>query len=400
MHWWDEIVADRYVCALSFGFATLIVNPQAGSGDVSCDGRANRGGVDEAFSTIRAGAGNGSLVSEPNLSLKITAEATTDRYAILNRVFASFSTSALGVTAQISAVVIALYLSSKENDLGSSDLYIVASTQAAANTIDSSDYALRGSTSFGTATYASLTASAYNNITLNASGEAAISKTSVTKLALLLGFDFLNVAPTWADSLSTDFVFNAADNASNKPKLTITYTVPTLATEITDATDATEIEVTTAVAHGLSTGQAVYIYGVLGNTCANGFWTIRVTSTTKFKLIRSVGCGTYTGGGKIRAPAPERVNEGIISGATNASPIVITTSTDHNINTGDTVEIKGVRGNSAANGNWTATKVSNTTLSLDDSTGSGSYTSGGIFKGGFSPQVQSAMSIPSRLRGI
>lgn len=66
-----------------------------------------------------------------------------------------------------------------------------------------------------------------------------------------------------------------------------------------------------------------------------------------------------------------------ISGATNASPIVITTTTDHGYNTGDTILIDSVGGNTAADGRWTITKVSDTTFSLDDSTGNSAYTSGG-----------------------
>ena len=67
----------------------------------------------------------------------------------------------------------------------------------------------------------------------------------------------------------------------------------------------------------------------------------------------------------------------LISGATNASPIVITTSTAHFFATGDSVLITDVEGNTAANGLWRITKNSSTTFSLTGSTGSGAYTSGG-----------------------
>lgn len=71
-----------------------------------------------------------------------------------------------------------------------------------------------------------------------------------------------------------------------------------------------------------------------------------------------------------------------ITGATNASPIVITTSTVHGLLTGHQVYIASVGGNTAANNsltnlNWTITYVSTTTFSLDGSTGNSSYTSGG-----------------------
>lgn len=68
---------------------------------------------------------------------------------------------------------------------------------------------------------------------------------------------------------------------------------------ITGATNATPIEVSTASAHGLSTGNAASIAAVLGNTAANGGWTITVTASNKFTLNGSVGNGAYTGGGNV-----------------------------------------------------------------------------------------------------
>ncbi len=71
------------------------------------------------------------------------------------------------------------------------------------------------------------------------------------------------------------------------------------------------------------------------------------------------------------------VTEKTITGATNASPIVIT-ATAHGYATGDRLIISGVGGNTAANGVFTITNVSANTFSLNGSTGNGAYTSGGI----------------------
>lgn len=68
--------------------------------------------------------------------------------------------------------------------------------------------------------------------------------------------------------------------------------------------------------------------------------------------------------------------DGTITGATNASPIVITV-TNHGYQTGDQAAIIGVLGNTAANGNWTITVLTANTFSLNGSTGNGAYTSGG-----------------------
>lgn len=69
---------------------------------------------------------------------------------------------------------------------------------------------------------------------------------------------------------------------------------------------------------------------------------------------------------------------GNITGATNASPIVITSS-GHGLTTGTRVTVASVGGNTAANGDFTITEVSSSTFSLDSSTGNGAYTSGGTW---------------------
>lgn len=70
-----------------------------------------------------------------------------------------------------------------------------------------------------------------------------------------------------------------------------------------------------------------------------------------------------------------------IYGASNASPIVVTTTSAHNLTTGNSVTIAGCGGNTAANGTWTVTTLTSTTFSLNSSTGNGTYTSGGYFIG-------------------
>ena len=67
-----------------------------------------------------------------------------------------------------------------------------------------------------------------------------------------------------------------------------------------------------------------------------------------------------------------------VTGATNASPIVVT-STGHALDTGDAISISGVAGNTAANGTFTVTKVDANTFSLNGSTGNAAYTSGGTW---------------------
>lgn len=72
------------------------------------------------------------------------------------------------------------------------------------------------------------------------------------------------------------------------------------------------------------------------------------------------------------------LDSGSITGATNASPIVIT-SANHGLTTGARVTISGVGGNTAANTTAVITRVDANTFSLNGVAGSGAYTSGGTW---------------------
>lgn len=82
------------------------------------------------------------------------------------------------------------------------------------------------------------------------------------------------------------------------------FTPDTVASDssVSAATNANPIRITTSAAHGLRTGMHVRVYGVGGNTAANGVWRISVVSSTQFDLVLSVGNGTYTSGGTVTAP--------------------------------------------------------------------------------------------------
>lgn len=73
-----------------------------------------------------------------------------------------------------------------------------------------------------------------------------------------------------------------------------------------------------------------------------------------------------------------KMETGSITGATNASPIEIT-SAGHGLQTGNIVKITGVTGNTAANGTFVVTRTGANTFTLDGSTGNGAYVDGGTW---------------------
>ena len=86
-------------------------------------------------------------------------------------------------------------------------------------------------------------------------------------------------------------------------------------------------------------------------------------------------------------------NTQAITGATNAAPIVCTTSLAHGYSTGDVIVITNANGNTAANGVFKVTVTNSTTFSLDDSSGNGAWTSGGLISPIFCRTIKTASAL-------
>ena len=132
---------------------------------------------------------------------------------------------------------------------------------------------------------------------------------------------------------------------------------------ITAATNAAPIQITTDIAHNLTTGDWVHINGVPGNNAANGDWQVTIVGSDNFTLDGSVGNGGFvdakTGfwAAKIFA----------ISAVSNDSPVGLTTSMPHNLATNSRVLVKGITGSFSAkvNGRHYITSTGANTLDLE-----------------------------------
>jgi len=72
-----------------------------------------------------------------------------------------------------------------------------------------------------------------------------------------------------------------------------------------------------------------------------------------------------------------KLDTGTVTNASNATPIVITQAS-HGLQTGTSVTVSGVTGNTAANGTFSVIRVTADTYSLTGSSGNGAYASGGV----------------------
>jgi hypothetical protein len=88
------------------------------------------------------------------------------------------------------------------------------------------------------------------------------------------------------------------------------------------------------------------------------------------QAISAFGVELRLGDGVAHAPLA-------LSAATNATPIVITTTAPHGVTDVSYGTVAGVVGNTAANGSWVVERTSATQLKLRGSVGNGGYVSGG-----------------------
>lgn len=148
------------------------------------------------------------------------------RPTLIQRGFFLFDTSSLGDPDTVTATTLALYVTAVvNNDNDGNDFLTPVSASPASNTdLLVADYNDVGSTAYvATGTdIGSLTTSAYNTFTFNATGRDAVSKTGVSKFAMREGHDYANDPAAGTNTVTV----STADHTgtSQDPKLTVTYT--------------------------------------------------------------------------------------------------------------------------------------------------------------------------------
>jgi hypothetical protein len=233
-HAWDWLIADRWVSQLSFGLSilTLTSYPEAGAvGTLTSDRTVRRiPAAGESFSTLRNGIGTHSANSSPTAGVGLFSDLTTDIFLEMYREIQAFNFTSMGITPNVSAIVSIYGVSKVNTGLGTPDFHFAGATPADPASIVTADYTQVQRVSFGSVTYAAFTASAYNDVSLNASGIAAIQLNGVASFSWQLEWDITgSFTGTWVSNTNTTFNFSTADAAgtAQDPKLTVTYIVPT-----------------------------------------------------------------------------------------------------------------------------------------------------------------------------
>ena len=210
-------------------------NPEAHPETTSVDGRVWVAAQNAIWGTVRNTTGNNAADNEVDVDLVYAdSTTTTNQYATILRGIFLFDTSSLTTNAIISAATISFYGTAKSNGLVFTDAHasiaLVSSNPAVNIALANTDFNVAnfGSTRYiSDFSYAAYSTSAYNDMTLNADGRAAIAKTGITKFGTMFACDLDNSTPAWATGTSTGIRCYYADNGSNKPKLVVTYTLST-----------------------------------------------------------------------------------------------------------------------------------------------------------------------------
>ena len=216
--------------------STLTVYPDAGDpGSATCDGIAYKDygslGTGQSWATLIAAAGSGAGSSGTTIDVQIQSDEVSANWMRLYRSIFLFDTSALGVSATISAATLSLWGRGKNDPLSiAPNIDIYTSSPASNTTIVAADYNALGNTSQtgSPITFANWSVTGYNDFALNATGISNISKTGISKFgARNQNYDVAASAPTWSTNALTYIGIFSADQASttNDPKLVITYTL-------------------------------------------------------------------------------------------------------------------------------------------------------------------------------
>jgi len=217
------------------GATTSTFFPDADPETNTIDGEVFRLSVDETFTNVRSGAGTTALDSGTTHRNQIRASATTDQYRRISRGITLFDTSGIPDTDSIDSAIYSLDSTLRSNDLSgesspNSRVHVVASTPATNTALVNADYGQTGGTTFGNSVnQADVTNGTYEDITLNASGLAAISKTGITKLGTRVGWDLDNTTTglTWASDGFQGIQWKSADTAgtTSDPKLVVVHSL-------------------------------------------------------------------------------------------------------------------------------------------------------------------------------
>lgn len=217
-------------------------------------------------------------------------------YYRISRSFILFDTSALDDNSGVSATT--LYVTSYG---GTRTVGVVQCSPASNTSLSGTDYDQCGSVNSPTegCTRFSADGSGQHSPTLNATGRSWVSKTGVTKLGLRTSLDMDDTAAT--DDVSANPRFYSAENGSNIPQLTVTWSTTSTSTTTTSTSTSTSTTTTTSTSTSTtttststSTTTTTSTSTTVSQTTSTSTSTTTTTSTTTSTSTTTTSTSTTT----------------------------------------------------------------------------------------------------------
>lgn len=246
------------------GNTTSTFYPAAGTNGGSADGRFTRYTGDTSWSGVRDAAD--ASAGEPNMTE--TAQALARNYklvAVYNnyRTGFTFDTSAIADTDTIDSATFSWYDASAGSGAVVNDdttsIQLVQFSPADTDSFVASDYTIGvefGTTSLGSKALSAISADAYNDITINGTGLALISKVGVTGFGCITERDRANSEPT-GNNLANTF-FADETGTSKDPKLVVVHSATSVDYPMTAVQGSFTLTGITTIVKGARTMLAVY----------------------------------------------------------------------------------------------------------------------------------------------
>ncbi len=209
--------------------ARMTFQPDANPETTSVDGHAGRIIVDEAFGTIRAGAGNTSSDSLSTFQCLLLASSTSSQFEQLLRSYMLFDISAIPAGATLKSAVLRLFVIALVTDLTVSGYVVDSGVPASDTGLVNGDYDISNwvdAAHSNVVAPGAITSSVYNIWTLNSTGlavvQSAVDGDGIARLGLRVNNDLANSAPSWVTGADAHVTLGSADG-SNPPELVLTY---------------------------------------------------------------------------------------------------------------------------------------------------------------------------------
>lgn len=284
--------------------------PDADTETTSVDGYVRTNSSDDTWTNQRDDTGTSGEASDTaNVNALGVVHGTSTNYHYFTRGFVLFDTSSLPDGDAISAATLSIYGFDSQTTISGGELGIVSSSPASNTAIVPGDfyrYTHFGSTEFGTRIAAgSWITGAYNDITLNASGLANISKTGVSKFGFRTGFDLDDSAPSGSSGDTFQLRWRTAEysGGSQEPVLAVVHgtgattlqlgATYSLAGGTTLQASARYAVLTTPTALTKGLSYALPAGGLLTQSLRYEVTSPQLSGVIKDRQGNAIDCGTY-----------------------------------------------------------------------------------------------------------